>query len=118
MFQDPLGLLGILEDGIGGAAIGVPAIAMAGGYAVSRRGPAWGRLLAGLACLAGLVTWLFVAADVGGPSFSLTTAHGLWVSTLYEGLLVTFALGAGVPHRTAHPLDVAATQSDVTLALT
>jgi hypothetical protein len=39
-----------------------------------------------------------VATDVGGPSFSLTTAHGLWASALYESLLVLFALAASVPH--------------------
>jgi hypothetical protein len=48
--------------------------------------------------LAGLVTWLVVATDVGGPSFSLRTVHGLWASALYESLLVLFALAASVPH--------------------
>src|SRR3954454_3578568 len=32
-----------LEGGIGGGAIGVPVIAMLGGYAISGRGPVWGR---------------------------------------------------------------------------
>jgi len=73
-------------------------IAMLGGYALSGRGFAWPRRLSGLVFLAGLVTWLVVAADVGGPSFSLTTVHGLWASTLYESLLVLFALAASIPH--------------------
>jgi hypothetical protein len=73
-------------------------IAMLGGYAVSGRGLAWPRRLSGLVFLAGLVSWLVVATDVGGPSFSLTIVHGLWASTLYESLLVLFALAASVPH--------------------
>ena len=103
LFSNPLDIGGLLEDGVGGGAIGVPVIAMLGGYAVSGRGPAWPRRLAGIVFLAGLVTWLVVATDVGGPSFSLTTVHGLWASTLYESLLVLFALAASVPH--SPPVD-------------
>jgi hypothetical protein len=88
-----------LEDGIGGGAIGVPVIAMLGGFAISGRGPVWGRALAGLWFTAGFVVWLLTAVPVGGESFALDTAHGLWVSVLYESLLVTFALAASVPHR-------------------
>jgi hypothetical protein len=82
LLSNPLDIGGLLEDGVGGGAIGVPVIAMLGGYAVSGRGPAWPRRLSGLVFLAGLVTWLVVATDVGGPSFSLTTVHGLWASAL------------------------------------
>lgn len=88
-----------LEDGIGGGAIGVPVIAMLGGFAISGRGPVWGRALAGLGFTTGFVVWLVTAVPVGGESFALDTPHGLWVSVLYESLLVTFALAASVPHR-------------------
>jgi hypothetical protein len=88
-----------LEDGIGGGAIGVPVIAMLGGFAISGRGPVWGRALAGLGFTTGFVVWLLAAVPVGGESFALDTPHGLWVSVLYESLLVTFALAASVPHR-------------------
>ena len=71
---------------------------MLGGYALSGRRPVWPRRLSGLVFLGGLVTWLVDATDVGGPSFSLTTVHGLWASALYESLLVLFALAASVPH--------------------
>jgi len=92
-----------LEDGIGGGAIGVPVIAMLGGFAISGRGPAWGRALAGLGFTVGFVVWLLVAVPVGGESFALGTPHGLWVTVLYESLLVTFALAASVPHRRTRP---------------
>jgi hypothetical protein len=88
-----------LEGGIGGGAIGVPVIAMLGGFAISTRGPVWARALAGLLFTAGFLVWLFTAVPVGGAGFALDTAHGLWVSVLYESLLVTFAVAASVPHR-------------------
>jgi hypothetical protein len=103
LLSNPFDIAGLLDDGVGGGAIGVPLIAMLGGYAMSGRGSAWPRSLAGLGFLAGFVIWLVVASDVGGPSFSLTTVHGLWTSTLYESLLVIFALAASVPHRS--PVD-------------
>lgn len=87
-----------LEGGIGGGAIGVPAIAMLGGFAISGRGPVWRRALAGLWFAAGLLVWLITAVAVGGASFALDTPHGLWVSVLFESLLVTFAVAASAPH--------------------
>lgn len=93
-----------LEGGIGGGAIGVPVIAMLGGFAISGRGPGWGRALAGLLFATAFVVWLLTAIPVGGESFALDTAHGLWVSVLFESLLVTFAVAASAPHgATGHP---------------
>jgi hypothetical protein len=105
LFSDPLDLFGIFKDGIGGGAIGVPVIAMLGGFAVSGRGPVWGRSLAGLAFGAALLVWLFTAVAVGGDSFALDTPHGLWSSVLYETLLCTLALVASVPHRSTERPD-------------
>jgi hypothetical protein len=90
-----------LQGGIGGGAIGVPVIAMLGGFAISGRGPVWGRALAGLCFTAAFVVWLITAVPVGGESFALDTAHGLWVSVLFESLLVTFAVAASAPHGSA-----------------
>jgi hypothetical protein len=112
-----LDLDSFLEDGIGGGAIGVPVFAMLGGFAVSGRGSRWARTLAGLGFCAGFATWLLVARDVGGPPFSLDTAHGIWVSTLYESLLVVFALGASVPHRDGG-VTSRGRRSDITIGLT
>jgi hypothetical protein len=46
--EGPLGFLGIFEDGLGGGAIGVPLYGIVGGYALSGRGPVWGRAACGL----------------------------------------------------------------------
>ena len=99
LFSDPLHLGELFQKGIGGGTVGVPAIAILGGFAVSGRGRKWARVVAGAAFLAGFTTWILVATDVGGPSLSLTTAHGIWVSTLYESLLVVFALATSASHR-------------------
>jgi hypothetical protein len=109
LFSDPLHLGELFEDGIGGGTVGVPLIAILGGHAVCGRGALWGRIVAGVLFLAGFTTWLLVATDVGGPEFSLATAHGLWVSTLYESLLVVFALAASVPQRAPHRVPVLVT---------
>ena len=58
----------------------------------------WGRALAGFWFTAAFVVWLITAVPVGGESFALDTAHGLWVTVLFESLLVTFAVAASAPH--------------------
>jgi hypothetical protein len=76
---------------------------MLGGFALSGRGPVVGRALAGLLFTTGFLVWLVTAVPVGGESFALNPPHGLWVSVLYESLLVTFAVGASTPHRPTEP---------------
>jgi hypothetical protein len=51
LFSRPLDLVSIFEDGVGGGAIGVPLLGMAGGYALSGRGPLWARIASGVVAL-------------------------------------------------------------------
>ena len=44
LFSSPDNMASMFENGIGGGAIGVPLIGMAGGYALSGRGPLWARI--------------------------------------------------------------------------
>ena len=97
--EGPLGPLGILEDGIGGAAIGVPLYAMAGGYAVSGRGPRWARTLCGVLTLTAIPIWALTVESFGGPELAVTTARGLWVAIYYYAFLAVFSLAAAIPHR-------------------
>jgi len=70
---------------------------MAGGYAVSGRGPLWTRILAGIVNLAGTaVTFL---APKPYPDLSYTTPHGLWFDTLAASLGLTLALACSIPMR-------------------
>ena len=106
--EGPLGPLGILEDGIGGAAIGVPVYAMAGGYAVSGRGPRWARALCGGLTLTAIPIWALTVESFGGPELAVTTARGLWVAIYYYAFLAVFGLAAAIPHRAADDTGEAA----------
>ena len=93
----------LAQDGIGGGAIGVPVMGIVGGYALCGRGSSVGRCLAAVLFFCGLLLWALTATSVGGPSLGLGTAHGLWATTLYYGLLTTLALAVSIPLRTAVP---------------
>jgi hypothetical protein len=99
--EGPLGALGIFEDGIGGAALGVPLYAMAGGYALSGRGPRWARALCGGLTLTAIPIWAFTVESFGGADLAVTTARGLWVAIYYYSFLAVFSLAAAIPHRAA-----------------
>lgn len=95
----------IVEDGVGGGAIGVPVVGMLGGWAIAPRGKRLSRAVAGALFVAGLVVWAFTATAVGGPTFALDTAHGLWLTSLYYTLLLTLAVAASVPHQAPDPVE-------------
>lgn len=100
LFSDgPLGVLGIFEDGLGGGAIGVPLFAMAGGFAISGRGPSWGRVACGVLFLTAVPTWALTVESLAGADLAVTTARGLWVALYYYSFLALFAVAAAIPHR-------------------
>jgi hypothetical protein len=106
-FQNPLDLvLNGFEGGIGLAAVAVPAICMAGGYAIAGGGPLWVRGVGGLILLSSVPIWSLTAAAVGGSSMSLGSPHGAWAAILYWGLLTTFSMAAAIPHRPAVGAEV------------
>ena len=57
----------MFEGGIGGGAIGVPLYAMAGGYAVSGRGPVVARIGCGALFLTMIPIWALTVPSFGGP---------------------------------------------------
>src|SRR4051812_29120489 len=81
-------------EGVGGGAIGVPVVAMLGGFAISGRGPAWGRALAGLGFTAGVVVWLLVAVAVGGGGLAPGTPPRPLGGGGFESPLGPFSRGA------------------------
>lgn len=97
--EGPLGWLGIFEQGIGGGAIGVPLIAMAGGYAISGRGPRWGRLTCGALALTAVPIWALTVESFAGADLAVTTPRGLWVALYYYSFLALLMVAAAVPHR-------------------
>lgn len=101
--EGPLGVLGLFEDGLGGGAIGVPLYAMAGGYAISGRGPRWGRLAGGLLALTAVPIWALTVESFAGADLALTTPRGLWVAVHYYSFLALLMVAAAIPHR--HAVD-------------
>lgn len=88
----------LLENGVGGGAVGVPIMLIVGAFALGAR-RAWVRLLCSTAFIAALASWAFTATAVGGAEFASNTAYGAWAAVLYYGLLVTGALATSLPLR-------------------
>ena len=99
--EGPLGVLGIFENGLGGGAIGVPLYAMAGGYAISGRGPRWSRLACGALALTAIPIWALTVQSFAGPDLAVTTPRGLWVALYYYSFLALMMIAAAIPHRSA-----------------
>lgn len=99
LFSNPLDMLQIFEDGLGGGAVGVPLFGMAGGYAVSGRGPLWGRLVCGLLAAAVVPIWALTVESFAGADLALTTPRGLWVALYYYSFMALLILASAIPHR-------------------
>ena len=84
--------------GIGGGALALPLFGMAGGYALSGRGPKWARALASLLALASIPAWALSASQVNSD-LALTTPRGAWVALLFWSAIATLAIGCAIPHR-------------------
>lgn len=97
--QGLLAVAGIFEDGLGGGAIGVPLVAMAGGYAISERGARWGRLACGVLALTTIPIWALTVESFGGADLAITTPRGLWVALYYYSFIALLMVGAAIPHR-------------------
>jgi hypothetical protein len=94
----PSALVSVFVDGLGGGAIAVPLLGMAGGYALASRGPRWARWAAGAVALLAVPGWLVLASFAGG-TLALTTPRGAWVAVLFLSLLAVLSFGAALPHR-------------------
>jgi hypothetical protein len=92
----------VTDGGIGGGAIGVPLFGMAGGYALSGRGPRWGRILSGAVALVPVAGWA-VAAQLINPALAVGTPRGAWVAVLFGSSLAVLSIACAIPHRAVRP---------------
>jgi hypothetical protein len=99
LFSRPLDMLSIFEDGLGGGAIGVPVFGMLGGFALSGRGPLWGRVVAGAVALTVIPVWALTVTSFAGAEYALDTPKGAWVALYYYSFLAVLALACAIPHR-------------------
>jgi hypothetical protein len=95
----------MFEGGIGGGAIGVPLYAMAGGYALSRRGPVAARIACGTLFLTMIPIWALTVPSFGGLGLAVDTPRGLWVALYYWSLMAVLALACAIPHRTVTAMN-------------
>lgn len=93
---DPSILRALVTTGEGGGALGVVAIGLIGGHALSGRGARWARVVSGFVTLVFIAACSMVAAQ-GSP---LTTAHGAWVAVQVASLLFVLCLACSIPRRT------------------
>ncbi|MGC4154835.1 MAG: hypothetical protein QM628_17425 [Propionicimonas sp.] len=96
---EPGAVQALLSQGFGGAATGFALIAIIGGFALSRTGPLWARLLCGALALGFLVALVLASPMVGGPGLALTEPRGVWVAVLVGSLTVLLMLATSVPFR-------------------
>jgi len=94
------GAIGILlTQGLGGGAIAVPLMGIGGGYALSRRGPLWARLVCGIVSAALVVVLALLGSGIAGSRLALTEPRGAWVAVLATSFVVVLALASSIPHR-------------------
>jgi hypothetical protein len=89
----------MFSGGVGGGAIGVPVYGMLGGFALTRRGPIWARVLCGVLFLTMVPIWIFTVTSFGGAGLAVGTARGTWVALWYWSLMGVLALACAIPHR-------------------
>lgn len=95
----PGAVVALVTQGIGGGAVAIPLIAIAGGFAVSGRGPMWGRIACGILTLAFLVGVAASVPAVGATRLVLDLPRGVWVATLAVSCLVVLCLASSIPLR-------------------
>ncbi len=86
---------------VSGGALGVSLLGIAGGYALSRRGPLWGRVVCGLFAIAVIPVWALIATEVGGARLALDSPRGLWVALYLYSFLAVLAFASAIPHSAA-----------------
>ena len=95
----PDALLALVTQGLGGGAIAIALIAIAGGFAVSGRGALWGRIVCGVLTLAVIVGIVLTVPGVGGIRLALDQPRGAWVATLGATCIVVLCLATSIPFR-------------------
>jgi hypothetical protein len=96
VFSDPADPLAMLGDLL--AAFVVVLYGVAGGYAISGRGPVWGRALCGALAVAPVPVWALTVTSFA-PRLALDTARGAWVAVHVASLLAIFVLACAIPFR-------------------
>lgn len=99
----PLTMEGAFEalftEGLGGGAIAIPLIGIAGGFAVSGRGWIWARIVCGVIATAFLIAIAYTVPSVGGTRLVLDQPRGAWVAILAVTCVIVLCLASSIPFR-------------------
>ncbi len=98
------------EGGVGGAALGVPALSVAGAYALAGRRP-WVRMACGLIAMSAVPIWAITAPGFGGPQLSIFEPKGAWVAIYFWSFLAMLMIGTAIPLKISptHPNESVST---------
>ncbi|WP_062465158.1 hypothetical protein [Demequina soli] len=92
-------LAALFQNGLGGGAIGVPMLAVLGGFALGTTGPRWARIVSGVLAVAFTAGIVATVPTVGGYLLALNTPRGLWTAILVGTLMILAALASSIPFR-------------------
>jgi hypothetical protein len=95
----PGALAALVTTGIGGGAVMVPLIGLAGGYALCGRGRVWARTACGILALSIIPLWAMVAPLAGGSSLAVDTPRGTLVALHLYALLTVLSFACSIPFR-------------------
>lgn len=99
LLSRPLEIGSAFADGIGGGALGIPIFALAGGYAMSGRGPVVARVICGIIAVTPVPIWIITVTSFAGPELAVTTPRGAWVALYFYTFLGLFMAASSIPHR-------------------
>lgn len=95
----PGALAQLLTTGLGGGAVAVAMLAIAGGFAISGSGPVWVRIVCA-AVSALLIAGVSIATFfIAGPRLAASEPRGVWVALLAFSLLTLLAVASSIPFR-------------------
>ncbi|WP_425861485.1 hypothetical protein [Arthrobacter sp. TWP1-1] len=93
----------LFSTGLGGGAIAVPLIGLAGACAVNKQARGWIRVACGAVALSIIPLWALGSASIGGNDLAVTTPHGAMVALHFYALLAVLAMAAALPLRPTEP---------------
>lgn len=107
----PGAIEGLVTQGLGGGAIAIALTAVAGGFAVSGRGPLWARILCGVVAALIVVAMMLTTGSIGGARLAIDEPRGAWAAVLGGVAVVVFCLAASIPFRRAVVAPIAGAET-------
>jgi hypothetical protein len=108
----PDALLALVTQGLGGGAVAVALLAIAGGFAISGSGALWARILCSVLAIAFVLGIVLTVPAVGGIRLALDQPRGAWVAALGASCVVVLCFATSIPFRRVVPVPSRAIQAD------